>query len=85
MYIDPVFFSSISRNLSISQNTKRVRKRKAENLLPTLISAPEKRPATVAGSDISLAQNLVSNCSFFGKSFAKVLSPDGMKLHIPVT
>jgi len=42
--IDPVLISSVSCNLSISQNTKRVQKRKAEDELATLISALEKRP-----------------------------------------
>jgi len=44
MDIDPVLITSISRNLAILQNTKRVQKRKAENELATLISALEKRP-----------------------------------------
>jgi len=52
MEIDPVLISSVCRNLSISQNTKRVQKRKAEDELGTLISALEKRPRTVAASDI---------------------------------
>jgi len=84
MDIDPVLISSISRNLSISQNTKRVQKRKAEDELATLISALEKRARTVAASDISLAWNSVSNFSFVAKSSAKVLRPGGMKFHIPV-
>jgi len=37
----------------------------------------------VAASDISLAQNPVSNFSLIGKSSAKVLRPAGMKFHIP--
>jgi len=84
MDIDPVLFSSVSRNLSITENTKRVQKRKADDDLATLISALEKRPRTVAALDISLARNPVSNFSLFGKSFAKVLRPGGMKFHIPV-
>ena len=43
MDIDPVLISSVSRNLSISQNTKRAQKRKAEDELATLISALEKK------------------------------------------
>jgi len=38
----------------------------------------------VAESDISLPRNPVSNFSFPGKSFAKVLRPRGIKFHIPV-
>jgi len=76
--------SSVSRNLSISQNTKRVQKRKAEDELATPISALEKRPRTVPASDISLPRNPVPNFSLVGKSFAKVLRPGGMKFHIPV-
>ena len=83
MDIDPVLISSVSRNLSISQSTKRVQKRKAENELATLISALEKRPRTMAASDISLARNPVSNFSLLGKSSAKVWRPRGMKFHIP--
>jgi len=52
--------------------------------LAALISALEKRPRTVAASDISLARNPVSNVSLVGKSSAKVLRPGGMKFHIPV-
>jgi len=52
--------------------------------LATLISALEKRPRTVAASDISLARNPVTNFSLVGKSSAKVLKPGGMKFHIPV-
>jgi len=44
MDIDPVLISSFSRNLSLSQNTKRVQKRKDEDELATLSSALEKRP-----------------------------------------
>jgi len=84
MDIDLALISSVSRNLSISQNTKRVRKRKAENKLATLISAVEKRPRTVASSDISLSRNPISNFSLVGKSSAKLLRPSGMKFHIPV-
>jgi len=43
-HIDPVLISSVSRNLSISQSTKKVQKRKAEDELATLICALEKRP-----------------------------------------
>jgi len=82
--IDPVLISSVSRNLFRSQNTKRVQKRKAEDELATVISALEKRPQTVAASDISLARNPVSNFTLVGKLFAKVLRPGGMKFHIPV-
>ena len=64
--------SSVSRNLSISPNTKGVQKRKAEDELAILISDLEKRPRTVAASDISLAGNPVSNFSLVGKSSAKV-------------
>jgi len=84
MDIDPVLISCVSRNLSISQNPKRVQKRKAEDELATLISALEKRPLTVAASDISLARNPVSNFSLVGKSSAKVLRPGKMKFHILV-
>jgi len=84
MNIDPLLISSVSGNLSISQNTKRVQKRKAEDGLATLISALEKRTRTVAGSDISLARNPVSNFSLVGKSSAKVIRAGGMKFHIPV-
>jgi len=84
MDIDSLLISSVSRNLSISQYTKRVQKRKSEDELATLISALEKRPRMVAASDISLARNPVSNFSLVGKSFAKVLSPGGMKFHVPV-
>jgi len=84
MDIDLVLISSVSRNLSRSQNSKRVQKRKAEDQLATLISALEKRTRTVAASDISLAQNPVYNFSLVGKSSAKVLRPGGMKFHIPV-
>jgi len=84
MDIDPVLISSVSRNLSISQNTKRVQKRKAEDELATLISALEKRPRTVGASDISLARNPLSNFSLVGKSSVKLLRPGGMKFHIPV-
>jgi len=84
MDIDQLLISSISRNLSISQNTKRVQKRKAEDELATLISAFEKRPRMVAPSDISFARNSVSNFSLVGKSSAKVLRPGGMKFRIPV-
>jgi len=84
MDIDSVLISSVSRNLSISQNIKRVKKRKAEDGLATLISALEKRPRTVAASDISLARNPVSNFSLVGKSSVKVSTPGGMKFHIPV-
>jgi len=82
--IDPVLISSVSRNLSISPNTKGVQKRKAEDELAILISDLEKRPRTVAASDISLAGNPVSNFSLVGKSSAKVLRPGVMKFHIPV-
>jgi len=84
MDIDPVVISSISRNLSISQNIKRVQKRKAEDELATLIRALEKTPRTVAVSDISLAWNPVSNFSLVGKGSAKVLRLGVMKFHIPV-
>jgi len=84
MDIDSVLISSVSRNLSISQNIKRVQKRKREGELATLISALEKRPRTVAASDISFTLNPVSNFSLVGKSSAKVLRPGGMKFHIPV-
>jgi len=70
--------SSVSHNLSILQKTKRVQKRKAEDELAALISALEKRPLTVAASDISLARNPVSNFYLVGKSSAKVLRPGGM-------
>jgi len=84
MDIDPVLISSVSRNLSIPQNTKRLLKREAEDELATLITAIEKRLQTVAASDISLARNSVSHFSLVGKSSVKVLSPGGMKFHIPV-
>jgi len=84
MDIDPVLISSVSSNLSMSQNTKRVQKRKAEDEFATLISALEKRPRTVVASDSSLARNRISNFSFVGKSSAKVLRPGGMTFHIPV-
>jgi len=84
MDIDPVLISSVSSNLSISQNTKIVQKRKAEDELATLISALEKRSRRVAASDISLARDPVSNFSLVGKPSAKVLRPGGMKFHIPV-
>jgi len=76
--------SSVSRNLSISQNTKRVQKREPEDKLPTLISALEKRPRTVAASDIPLPRNPVPNFSLVGKSSMKVLRPGGIKFHILV-
>jgi len=76
--------SSVSRNLSKSQNTKRVQKRKAEEELATLSGALEKRLRMVVASDISLARNPVSNFSLAGKSFVKVLRPDGVKFNIPV-
>jgi len=84
MDIYPVLISSVSRNLSISQNTKRVLKRKAKDELATLIRALEKRPRTVEASDISLARISVSNFSLVGKSSVNVLKPGGMKFHIPV-
>jgi len=84
MDIDPVLISSVSRNLSISPNTKRVYKRKPEDELATLIIDLEKRPRTLAASHVSLAQNPVSNFFLVGKSSAKVLRPGGMKFHIPV-
>jgi len=84
MDIDLVLISSVSRNVSVLQNTKRVQKLKAEEELATLISTYEKRPRTVAASDVSLARNSVSNFSLVGKSSAKVLRPDGIKFHIPV-
>jgi len=84
MDIDPILIYSLYRNLSLSQNRKRVQKRKAEDELATLISALEKRTWTVAASDISLARNPVPNFSFVGKSSAKVLTPGGMNFHIPV-
>jgi len=83
MDIDPVLISSVSRNLSMSQYTKRVQKPKAKDELATLISALEKRPRTVAASDISLARNPVYSFSLVGKSSAKALTPGGMKFHIP--
>jgi len=83
MDIELVLISYVSRNLSISQNTKRVQKRKVEDELPILISALEKRPRTVSASDISLARNPVYNFSLVEKSFAKVLRPGGMKFQIP--
>ena len=70
--------SSVSRNLSISQNTKRVPKRKAEDELASLISALEQRPRMVVESDISSARNPVSNFSLLGKSSAKVLMSRGL-------
>jgi len=76
--------SSVSRNLSISQNTERARKLKAEYELATLISPLEKRARTVVASDISLPRNPVAYFSLVGKSSAKVLRPGGMKFHIPV-
>jgi len=84
MDIDPVLISSVSRNLSISQNTKRVQKRKDEDEVATLISGLEKRLRMVAESHISLARNPVSNFSFVGKSSAKVLRPGRMKFNIPM-
>jgi len=42
MDIDPVLISSVSRNLSISQNTKRVQKRKVEDELATLTALSKK-------------------------------------------
>ena len=63
MDIDPILISSASRNLSISQTTKRVQKRKAKDELATLISALEKRPRTLVAAAISLARNPVSNFS----------------------
>jgi len=72
MDIGPVLISFGSQNLSISQNTKRVQKRKAEEELATLISALEKRPRTVSASNISLARNPISNFSLVRKSSAKV-------------
>jgi len=84
MDIDPVLISSISRNFSISQNIKRVQKRKADDELATLIRALEKRTRTVAASHISLARIPVSNFSLVGKSSVKVLRPGGMKFHLPV-
>jgi len=82
--IDPVLISSVSRNLSISQNTKRIQKQKAEDELPTLISDLEKKPYTVSASNITLARNPVSNFSLVGKSSTKVLRPGRMQFHIPV-
>ena len=82
--IDPVLISSVSRNLSLIQNRKRVQKRKAWDELPTLISALEKSTRKVPATDISYARNPVSNYSLVGKSSAKVLRPGGMKFHIPV-
>jgi len=84
MDIDLVLISSLSRYLSISQNTKRVQKRKVEDELAALISPLEKRPRTVAASDISFSRNPVSNFSLVGTSSAKMLRPGGMKFHIPV-
>jgi len=81
--MDSVLISLLSRNLSISQNTKRVQTRKAEDELGTLISGLEKRPRTVAALDISLSLNPVSIFSLVGKSSAKVLRPGGMEFHIP--
>jgi len=62
--IDLVLISSVSRILSISQNTETVQNRKAKDKLATLISALEKRPRTVVASNISLARNPISNFSF---------------------
>jgi len=84
MDIDPVLISSVSCNLSLSQNTKRVQKPKAEDQLATLVRALEKRSRMVAASDISLARNPVYTFSLVGKSSAKVLRTGGMKFHIPV-
>jgi len=84
MDIDLVLISPDSRNLSISQDIKRVHKRKAEDELVTLISALEKRQCTVVVSDISMARNPVSNFSLLLKSSVKVLRPCGMKFHIRV-
>jgi len=84
MDIDPILISSVSCNLSLSQNTKRVQQLKAEDGLATLFRALEKVLRTVAGSDISLARNPVSKFSLVGKSSTKVLRPDGMKFHIPI-
>jgi len=44
MGLDPLLISSVFLKLSISQNTKIVQKRKAEDELATLTSALEKRP-----------------------------------------
>jgi len=89
--IDPVSISSVTRNLSSTvistspiYNTKKAQKRKAEDKVAPLISAYEKRPRTVASSDISLARNPVSPISLGGKSGAKSLKHGGLKFHVPV-
>lgn len=90
MDIDPVSVTSVARTLSstvISSptiNTKTGKKRKAEDEMATHLSAHEKRPRTVAASDISLARNHVSGISLDGKSLAKALKQGGLKFHIPV-
>jgi len=68
----------------MSQNRKRVQKRKAKDELATLISALKNRPRTMAASDILLAGNHVSNFFLLCKSSAEVLRPGGIKFHIPV-
>jgi len=89
--IDPVSISSVTRNLSSTvisnsptYNTKKAQKRKAEDEVAPPVSANEKRPRTVAASDISLAQNPVSHISLDGKTGAKSLKHAGFKFHVPV-
>jgi len=79
----PLLISSGSHNLSLSHNSKRVQKQKAEDVLTTLINTLEKRLRIVVASDISLVRNPFSNISLVGKLFVKVLSPGGVKFHIP--
>jgi len=84
MNIDVVLISSVSRNVYLSQNRKRLQKRKAEDELATLIRALEKRPRTMVVLDISLARNPVSNFPLVGKSSLNVLRPGGKKFYNPV-
>ena len=84
MDIDSVLISSVSYNLSLSQNTKRVQKRKSAGELATLTRALEKRQRTGTTSDILLGWNPASNFSLQGKLSVKVLRPGGLKFHIPV-
>jgi len=89
--IDLVSISSVTCNLSFTvisnspiYDTKKVQKRKAGDEVARPSSAHEKRPRTVAASDISLARNPVSHISLYGKSGAKSMKHRGLKFHVSV-
>ena len=61
-------------SISSTSNTKKAKKRKAEDELATQLSGHEKRPRSEAVKDISLA----------GKSVTKALKRDGLRFLVPV-